>query len=558
MKSKIHFLSGLNTRRGRIVGSGWNTGRGGVVGLLAAVVVSAVFSSPKWGISFLAWVYPIPLLIVFRRMTIRRKALWVFPALLLGHFLADYTVAPFPAPVLLLFGAYQSLEQLALYWMDAWVSKKTDRFAATLFFPAFAVALEYINTVYGGGIWWSVANSQYRLIWLTQLASVTGIWGISFLLYWTASVVVWTVGRGWKGRLARGLGIYGGVLALVLAVGWYRYTGTGGGEKTVRVAGVTVPLIGLWQTFYKDYCGQQIDLDPRAAVTDPAMRQIGLAEASYIESADTVRFRNVVAAIRAVDDSLFGLSQRAVDRGAGIVCWSENNGIAWKADEEAFIERGRRFAAGNKVYLLMTICVVNPGKITPGKKFLENEAILAGPEGSILMRFHKNNPVPMVEASQPGDGVIPVVETGYGRLAVSICYDADFPLQMRQVGDKGADLLLLPSGDWYAISPLHTYMAVYRGVENGCSVFREVSNGLSVATDYRGKAIGSRDWFRDGKSLWLVDLPVGHVRTIYGRIGDVLPYGCLLYVLMTVVLLVVIRNRRPAFLLATDQTALQP
>jgi predicted amidohydrolase len=217
------------------------------------------------------------------------------------------------------------------------------------------------------------------------------------------------------------------------------------------------------------------------------MRKIGLAEASYIERADTVRFRNVVATIRAVDDSLFALSQQAVDRGAGIVCWSENNGIAWKADEEAFIKRGQRFAARNKVYLLMTICVVNPGKITPGKKFLENEAILAGPEGNILTRFHKNNPVPMVEASQPGDGIIPVVKTAYGRLAVSICYDADFPLQMRQVGDKGADLLLLPSGDWYAISPFHTYMAVYRGIENGCSVFREVSNGLSLATDYRGK-----------------------------------------------------------------------
>jgi apolipoprotein N-acyltransferase len=570
MKSKIRFLSGWKLERGGAIGSGWNLGSGdavgfgrklrwgGLVGLLAVAVVSGVFSSPKWGVSLLAWIYPIPLLVVFRRMTIRRKVLWVFPALLLGHFLADYKVAPFPVPVLLLFGVYQSLEQLALYWLDARVRKRTDRFVATLFFPAFAVALEYLNTVYGGGIWWSVANSQYRLSWLTQLASVTGIWGISFLLYWTASVVVWAVGRGWKGRLAWGVGIYAGVLALVLGLGWYRYSGPARDEKMVRVAGVTVPLIGLWQTFYKDYCGQRIDLDPRAAVTDPAMRKIGLAEASYVESADTVRFRNVVATIRAVDDSLFALSQRAVDRGAGIVCWSENNGIAWKADEDAFIERGQRFAAGNRVYLLMTICVVNPGKITPGKKFLENEAILVGAEGNILTRFHKNNPVPLVEASQPGDGIIPVVKTAYGRLAVSICYDADFPLQMRQVGDKGADLLLLPSGDWYAISPFHTYMAVYRGVENGCSVFREVSNGLSLATDYRGKAIGSRDWFSDGRSLWLADVPVGRVNTIYGRIGDILPYGCMLFTFMTIALLLTVRNRRPAVLLATDRTALQP
>ena len=126
---------------------------------------------------------------------------------------------------------------------------------------------------------------------------------------------------------------------------------------------------------------------------------------------------------------------------------------------------------------------------------------MLGPDGSVLTRFHKNNPVPMVEASQPGDGIIPVVQTPYGRLAVSICYDADQPEQMRQLGRQNADLLLLPSGDWYAISPFHTQMAVYRGIENGCSIFREVSNGLSIATDYRGKEAGSRDYFRDGGFL---------------------------------------------------------
>src|ERR1700722_9431910 len=96
------------------------------VGLLATAVVSAVFSSPKWGISFLAWVYPISLLMVFRLTTIRWKVLWAFPALLLGHFLSDYKVAPFPVPVLLLFALYQSLEQLALYWLDARVTKRVN------------------------------------------------------------------------------------------------------------------------------------------------------------------------------------------------------------------------------------------------------------------------------------------------------------------------------------------------------------------------------------------------------------------------------------------------
>jgi apolipoprotein N-acyltransferase len=533
-------------------------------GLLSAAIVSAVLSSPKVGISFLAWVNPICLLAFYRLVDLRRKAILVFPVLMLAHYLADLGVAPFPAPVLLVLCAFQSLQQLALYGADAWVSRRTDRFYATLFFPSFAVGLEFLNTVYGGGIWWSVANSQFRFSWLTQVASVTGIWGISFLLYWTASVVVWVFGRRTRGRWKVGLGIYGGVLAVVLVAGWIRYSGcTGsagvaGNDRMVKVAGVTVPLVGLYETLYSDYSGQHIVINPRASVTDPVMGLVGQAEVSYIESADTVRFRNAVAAIRAVNDSLFALSQLAVDRGAEIVSWSEGNGIGWKVDEGSLIQRGQRFAARNRVYLLMTLCLVHPGKITPGRKYLENEAVLVGPDGSVKTRFHKNNPVPMVEASQPGDGMIPVVQTPFGRLAVSICYDADQPGQMRQLGRQNADLLLLPSGDWYAISPFHTHMAVYRGIENGCSIFREVSNGLSIATDYRGRTVGSRDYFRDGASFWVADLPVGHVQTMYGRIGDILAYCCLLFTLGSVVSLLVVRRRVSAAPLVTDQMALQP
>jgi len=537
-----------------------NSDRGGrwaAAGLLAGTAVSVVLSSPKYGVAVLAWVCPICLLAFFRLVPVRRKAVRAFPVLVLAHYLASLGVAPFPAPVLVLLCIYQSLVQLALYGADAWVVRRVGGLAGTLFFPSMAVGLEFLNTVYGGGIWWSVANSQYEFSWLAQLASVTGIWGISFVLYWTASVVVWVMGRGWNGKLGAVPGIYAGVLALVLGFGWYRYSGVDGGGRSVNVAGVTVSLVGLYETFYSDYSGGRVVVNPRGSVTDPAMRLVGQAEAGYVETADTVRFRRAVATIRAVNDRLFALSQLAVDRGARIVCWSEGNGIGWVTEEGGLIERGRRFAVQNNVYLLMALCLVHPGKITPGGKFLENEAVLIGPDGKVMTVFHKNNPVPMVEASRRGDGIIPVVQTPYGKLAVSICYDADQVGQMRQLARKKADFLLLPSGDWYAISPFHTYMAVYRGIENGCSVFREVSNGLSIASDYRGKVIGSRDWFGGGRTLWLADMPVGHVRTVYSRIGDVLPYGCLSYVLLTAVVLVFVRSRRRRGLSSTDRMALQ-
>lgn len=529
-------------------------------GLLMTAVISSVLSSPRWGFAVFAWISPICLLAYFRLAMVRRKAFIALPVLLLLHVLCDYGVAPFPLPVVLIFAVYQSLEQLVVYLADRWVTRRTSRFAGTLFFPSACVALEFFNTVYGGGIWWSVANSQYPFPWLTQLASVTGMWGISFLLYWAASVVVGAIGR-WQHQKKywSGLAIYGGFLAVILGFGFWRFSlPADGGREVVRAAGVTVPLKSLLETIYKDYSGSEMVLDPRSSVTDPALRLVGQAEASFIESVDTVKFKRAFTAMNRLNDSLFTLSQTAADSGARIICWSEGNAVAFKADEDKLLERGERFAAKNKLYMLMGICIVHSGKITPGKKYLENEAVFVGPEGTILIRFHKNNPVPLVEASQPGDGVIPVVATPYGRIAVSICYDADFPMQMRQVDRKRADLLLLPSGDWYAISPFHTYMAVYRGLENGVPILREVTSGLSIAVDYRGRRVGGLDFFQEGTKLWLVDLPSGHRDTIYSRVGDVLAYGCLFFTVLTMLFLLFFKSRRKGVSLVKDRMVLQP
>ena len=527
-------------------------------GVLAAAAISIILSSPKWSFWVFDWLTPICLLAFFRLAPVRRKAILAFPALVLAHYLASLGVAPYPPVVLFILCIYESLVQLALYGLDAWVMRRSDRPVATLFFPALAVGFEFLNSTYGGGVWWSAANTQFELTWLTQMASITGIWGISFLLYWNASVAVRAFAARRRGGWNSGLGVYGVVLSAIVVGGCIRYSGSATRDRKVKVAGVSVPLIGLYEAFCSDYDGRHLVLDPKASVGDPAMGLVGKAEGNYVETADSVRYRNANLAIHSVNDSLFALSQRAVDKGAQIVTWSEGNGIGWTSDEPALVRRGQQFAARDKVYLLMTLCLVHPGKITPGKKFLENEAVFIGPDGQVLTIFHKNNPVPMVEASQPGNGRIPVIQTPYGRVAVSICYDADQVKQMQQLGHQGVDLLLLPSGDWYAISPYHSYMAIYRGVENGCSIFREVSNGLSIATDYRGKPVGTRDWFRDGASWWMADLPVGHVNTAYSRVGDALVFGCLIFVALSVVVLLFLRTRKSRAPLVKSQMALQP
>ena len=163
----------------------------------------------------------------------------------------------------------------------------------------------------------------------------------------------------------------------------------------------------------------------------------------------------------------------------------------------------------------------------------------------------------MAEASIPGDGVIPVVETKYGRISSSICYDADFPGSMQQLGRKKSELLLLPSGDWNAIAPYHAQMAIFRAIENGNSMLRQASGGLSVAVDYRGRLLKSFDYFQDGTKLWIAELPIAHMPTIYTVIGDSFAFLCIGAVIIAwIYFLVMSIRRRPAPLLKEQQREL--
>ncbi|GII59364.1 hypothetical protein Pth03_77530 [Planotetraspora thailandica] len=49
----------------------------------------------------------------------------------------------------------------------------------------------------------------------------------------------------------------------------------------------------------------------------------------------------------------------------------------------------------------------------------------------------------------PGDGPAPVVDTDFGRIAMMVCYDLEFPEWVRSVGLAGADLLAV-STNWPA------------------------------------------------------------------------------------------------------------
>jgi apolipoprotein N-acyltransferase len=195
--------------------------------------------------------------------------------------------------------------------------------------------------------------------------------------------------------------------------------------------------------------------------------------------------------------------------------------VTLAADEPKLIERGQALARQEHIYLEMGVGVFQPPAL------YHDEAILIDPQGQVVWIYQKAHPVPGLDNFAPGNGIVPVASTPYGRLANVICFDADFPDLMRQGGSAGVDIMLVPGNDWQGIDPWHTHDATFRAIENGYSLVRQASNGLAMTVDYEGHVLGATDYFTVDQQTMVASVPMKGVWTIYAYVGDLFAWLCI-------------------------------
>ena len=127
------------------------------------------------------------------------------------------------------------------YVADRLLASQSAGLASTLIFPLASVVVEFINTRTGPfGSWGSVAYTQYDNLPLMQLASVTGIFGIVFLIAWFASIVNWAWDHDFAWYEIRGgVLLYAGAFSLVMLAGATRLALGASDVKSIRVAVVS-------------------------------------------------------------------------------------------------------------------------------------------------------------------------------------------------------------------------------------------------------------------------------------------------------------------------------
>jgi apolipoprotein N-acyltransferase len=225
-----------------------------------------------------------------------------------------------------------------------------------------------------------------------------------------------------------------------------------------------------------------------------------------------------------IADDLFRRSERAARDGARIIAWGETTAPVLEEDVPALLARAATLARQQETYLQLGVIVFRQTDRYP---FLENRAILLDPSGATLWDYHKARPTPgenmMIAA---GPLLVPVVTTPYGRLATVICYDADFPELVRQAGQAGADILLVPSKDWQSVSAQHARMASFRAIEDGLWVVRPVLSGVSSVVDPYGRVLAQTDSFSDVEPTATAVIVSRSTPTLYVRFGDWFAYLC--------------------------------
>src|SRR5260370_16117425 len=353
--------------------------------------------------------------------------------------------------------------------IDRLVAHKLSCLPASLVFPTAWAATEYVLSRGLYATWGSAAYSQYGNLALLQVLSVTGLWGVTFLIGWFAAVCNWLWKEGLDSKRARGgARLCVGTIAAVMLLGGARMALFPPSSQTVRVASIS-----------------KRNVEPE--LSEAVFRRMFQDNAT---SEDMVVFRRWAAVM---DDDLLSRAEREMQAGAKIVFWGETNAPVLKEDETAFVARGGRIAAQYHVYFGMSLGVLNRGRALS----LENKLVLIQPNGQVAWEYNKARPVPGPDAAlqMRGDGKLRALDTPYGQVSSIICFDSDFPQLLAQAGALRTDVMLDPSNDWRAIDPWHTQMANFRTIAQGFNLIRRTNQRLSAAVDYQGRRLAAMDHY---------------------------------------------------------------
>jgi apolipoprotein N-acyltransferase len=461
-----------------------------------AVVTSALlyfFSTGLNGIGALLFIAPLPVLVISYSIGARAAYLVAFLAYLLGMLnLLGYLLMLAPAVVVALLMTVSALAFAFSVLLARAAAVRLKPWLAVFAYPFVSTAFEFVNNLLSpNGSAGSLAYTQTHFLPLIQVAAITGIWGITFIvtLVPAALSLMWQVRRS-KVEMIRTLATPAIIVAAVLIFGWIRLAE----PRTQKPI-----LVGL-------------------AAADTTVK--------YFRTTDPAKSLEVVRqyAHRATDLAGFG---------AKVVVLPEKFAAFTPQSDDSACSILKQTAVAGNVTIIAGLDDVSPTLDT-------NSAVVFFPDGKEL-RYYKRFLVPGFEAGYYSGDEPLVFPFGGTTAGVEICKDMDFPSWSREYGKRGVGLLLVPAWDFTVDGEFHMRMALLRGVENGFSIVRCAQQGLLTVSDYRGEIIAKQATSGSPEILLISSVSPGPGNTFYSLAGDWLGWLSVAAALSFVIIIVLKR-----------------
>jgi apolipoprotein N-acyltransferase len=478
--------------------------------VLTGLLLAASF--PKMSLGYLAWVAYIPLIsYVFKAPTCLR-AFW-------GGFIAGavglFALMIWIPQVLMHFGGLNgALAWLAFVLLICLLACYPAAACALirhlmmrggekffLLFPAIWILFEYAQSFspFGGLPWLLAGYTQSDYPAIIQVADITGIYGISFVILCVSTSVVWLLF--YRGKKLLAWSPFVASILLVAACLLY-------GKAS----------LSRWEGIQGEFSAAM--LQGNISNDDPEEVLSARFQRGYMQMADSLIRENIDLLV--IPESPTPLSilnnsdyQEALKKRAGryslglifnTIRSEESGGSFHYFNSACFLDRN---GALSGIYDKMHL--VPFGEYIPLKKIF-----------SFVELISKD-----VDSFHPGSSY-QVLNVGRHPANAIICFEAVFPDLVRQFVGRGSQLIVNLTNDaWYGDSAApyqHLAIARLRAVENRRYLLRATNSGISAIIAPSGRILSSTRLLREaigkGRFAFLSD------KTFYTRYGDVFVFLC--------------------------------
>ena len=500
---------------------------------VALAVVSGlllILSFPKFGNGVVAWVSLIPLFFSLKDVAPARGFQLGFLSGIVAYLgilywisvvVVQYGYLPVYVGVLvlLLLASYLSLYTAIFSAGIVYLRRKGVRVCLSA--PVIWTILEYIRSnLFTGFPWENLGYSQYLHQNVIQIADLTGIYGISFLIVLANAVIFDLLEGGSSRRL-----FYTEFSALAI---------------------ILVVIFGYGHLRYK-HIGYSLQMAPemRVSLIQGNIDQNIKWDAQYqSQTLDIYR----------------SLSLKAIPPKGGLIVWPETAVPFYFQRLDLMHETVASVARQSQSSLLLgSPSFTQEG----GNTYYSNSAFLIGEDGEVKGQYDKVHLVPYGEYVplrkffpfvgklvagvgdfRQGQGFYPLVLNNR-RLGILICYEGIFPEAARDYKLKRANLLVNITNDaWFGETSApyqHLSMTVFRAIENRLFLVRAANTGISAIIDPRGDILLQSKLFE--RSALNGSIKIVDEKSFYAAYGDVFVFVCAAFLLAIFILVLKRRTK---------------